>query len=123
MSQTAKREISQAAEQVIAEVRKREREAIVSIESTRSARLEKINSAMQEAQSLVKQMKQAAEFAKTLTERSSSSDVMRSKGTLKKRFEKLRAVETPKHDETSFIKFSAAPEKNFNLGFIEKIDK
>jgi len=120
---TAKREISQAAEQVIAEVRKREREAIISIESTRSTRLEKINSAMQEAQSLVKQMKQAAEFAHNLTERSSSSDIMRSKGTLKQRFEMLRVVEIPKHDETAFIKFSAAPGKNFKLGFIETIEK
>ena len=85
------------------------------------ARLERINSAIQEAQSLLKQMKQAVEFAKNLTERSSSSDIMKNKETLKQRFEVLREIEVPKHDETSFVKFTPASVEDLKLGFIETI--
>ena len=119
----AKREVSQAAGQMIEVIRGREREAIVSLETTRVTRLERINSAIQEAQFLLKQMKQAVEFAKTLTDRSSSSDIMRNKETLKQRFEVLREIEVPKHDETSFVKFTAASVKDLKLGFIEAIPK
>jgi len=120
---TAKREVSQAAGQMIEVIREREREVIISLETTRVTRLERINSAIQEAQSLLKQMKQAVEFAKNLIERSSSSDIMRNKETLKQRFEVLREIEVPKHDETSFVKFTAASTKNLKLGFIETIPK
>ena len=115
----AKREVSQTAGQMIQVIREREREAIISLETTRVARLERINSAILEAQSLLKQMKQAVEFAKNLTERSSSSDIMKNKETLKQRFEVLSKIEVPRHDETSFVKFTAASVKNFELGFIE----
>ena len=93
-------------------------------ETTRATRLERINSSIKEAQSLLKQMKQAVEFAKNLTERSSSSDIMRNKETLKQRFEVLREIEVPKHDATSsIVKFTAASSKNLKLGFIETIPK
>ena len=119
---TAKRGVSQAADQMIAEIREREREAINSLETTRVTRLEKINTAIQEAQSLVKQMNQAVEFANNLTQRSSSSDIMRNKITLKQRFEELRVTEVPKHGETSFVKFSAATRvEGLKLGFIETV--
>ena len=120
---TAKREVSQAAEQLIAEIRVRERKMILSLETTRVTRLERINSAAQEAQSLLKQMKQAVDFAKNLTERSSSTDIMRNKETLKQRFEVLREFQivVPKHDETSFVKFTTSSLKDFKLGFIETI--
>ena len=78
---TAKREVSQAAEQMIAKIREREREAITSLETTRVTRLEKINSANEKAQSLLKQMYQAVEFAQNLVQRSSSSDIMKNKET------------------------------------------
>ena len=120
---TAKRGVSQAADQMIAEIHEREREAINSLEMTRVTRLEKINTAIQEAQSLVKQMNQAVEFANNLTQRSSSSDIMRYKKTLKQRFEELRVTEVPKHDETSFVKFSAASRvEGLKLEFIETVD-
>ena len=115
----AKQEVSQAAEQMIEVIRERESEAIKSLETTRVTRLEKINYAIQQAQSLLKQMMQAVEFAKNLTERSSSSNIMRNKETLKQRFEVLREIKVPKHDETSFVKFIAASIKNLKLGFIE----
>jgi len=120
---TAKREVSQVAGQMIEVIREREREAIISLETTRVTRLERINSAIQEVQSLLKQMKQAVEFAKNLTERSSISDIMRNKETLKQRFEVLREIEVPKHDETSFVEFTGASVKDFKLGFIETIPK
>ena len=118
---TAKRDVSQAAGQMIEVIREREREAIISLETTHVTRLERINSAIQEAQSLLKQMKQAVEVAKNLTERSSSSDIMRNKETLKQRFEELREIEVPKHDGTSFVKFTAASVKDLKLGFIDLI--
>jgi len=120
---TAKRGVSQAADQMIAEIREREREAIISLETTRVTRIERFNSAIQEAQSLVKQMKQAVEFANNLTQRSSSSDIMRNKKTLRQRFEELGFTEVPKHGETSFVKFSSAsPVEGLKLGFIETVD-
>ena len=121
---TAKRGVSQAADQMIAEIREREREAIISLETARVTRLEKINTAIQEAQSLVKQMNQAVEFANNLTQRSSSSDIMRNKKTLKERFEELRVTEVPKHGETTFVKFCAASRvEGLKLGFIETVVK
>ena len=120
---TAKRGVSQAAEQMIAEIRECEREAIASLETTGVSRLERINSAMQEAQSLVKQMKQAVEFANNLAQRSSSSDIMWNKESLKQRFKELCTVEIPKHNESSFIKFTAAPMADSRLGFIKTVAK
>ena len=120
---TAKREVSQTADQMIEEIRQHEREAIILLETTRVMRLERITSAIQEAQSLLKQMKQAVEFAKNLTERCSSSDIMMNKETLKQRFEVLREIELPKHSETSFVKFNATSAKELKFGFIETIPK
>ena len=117
---TAKRGVSQAAEQMIAEIREREREAIESLETTRVTRLERINSAKQEVESLMKQMNQAAEFAENLVQRSSSTDIMQNKKTLKQKFEELRGVQVPKHHQTTFIKFIAASRvEDLKLGFIE----
>ena len=120
---TAKREVSRAAGQMIDLIRERERNAITSLETIRVARLERMNSAKQLAQSLLKQMKQAVEFAKNLTERSSSSDIMRNKDTLKQRFEVLRKIEVPKHDETTLVKFVPASATDLQLGFIETTPK
>ena len=117
---TAKRGVSQAAEEMIAEIREREREAIKSLETARVTRLEKINSAKEEVESLVKQMNQAAEFAENLVKRSSSTDIMQNKETLKQKFEKLRGVQVPKHHQTTFIQFIAASRvEDLKLGFIE----
>ena len=121
--ETAKRGVSQAAEQMIAEIREREQEAIASLETTRVSRLEVINSAMQEAESLVKQMKQAVEFASNLAQRSSSSDIMSNKETLKQRFKELHTVQVPERNESSFITFTAAPVADLRLGFIRTVAK
>ena len=116
---TAKREVSRTAEQMIANIRQREREAIVSLETTRMSRLEKINAAKQEVESLVKQISQAAEFAENLVQRSSSSDIMQNKEALRQRFQELREVEVPKHHQTTFAKFNAASQQDLKLGFIQ----
>ena len=97
--ETVKRGVTQAGEQMIADIREREREAIASLETTRVSRLEIINSAMQDAQSLVKQMKQAVEFANNLAQRSSSLDIMWNKETLEQRFEELRAVQVHEQND------------------------
>ena len=116
----AKREFSRVAEEVIAETREREQEASDSLEATRLSILERINSAKKEVVSLIKQMKLAAEFAENVVQRSSSSDVMQIKETLKQKFEELEGVEVPKHQQTTFVKFSVAPRLvDWKLGVIE----
>ncbi len=116
---SAKRGVSQAAEQKIAKIREREREAIIALETKRVTRLEKINEANEKAESLLKQMYQAVEFAQNLVQRSSSSDILQNKETLKQRFKELRDIEVPKHQETSFVKFTTASEEDLRLGDIE----
>ena len=65
-------------------------------------------------------MNQAAEFAENLVKRSSSTDIMQNKETLKQKFDELRGVDVPKHHQTSFIKFIAASRvEDLKLGFIE----
>ena len=116
--ETAKREVSQAAEQMIAKIREREREAITSLETTRATRLARINSTKEKAQSLLKQICQAVEFAQNVVKRSSSLDIMHNKETLKQRFKELRDIQVPQHDETSFVKFTAASVEGLRLGDI-----
>ena len=50
----AKRGITQSAETMIRKIREREREAIASVDKTQATRLEKINSAKEKAESLLK---------------------------------------------------------------------
>ena len=117
-AEIAKLGVTQAAEQMIAKIREREREAIASIETTRVTRLDRINSAKDEVESLTKQNKKVADFAETMVQRSSSWNIMQNKTTLKERFEELRGIQAAKHHETSFIKFYAAPVVGFELGDI-----
>ena len=114
----AKRGISQSAETMITKIRECEREAIDSVEITRATRLQKINSAKKQAESLLKQMNQAVEFTQNLVQRSSSSHIMQNKETLKHRLQELRDIEMPKHHETTFIKFTAASVEGLRLGDI-----
>jgi len=114
----AKRGISQVAETMITKIREREREAIASEDTTHATRLEKINSAKEEAESLLKQMMQAVEFTQNLVQRSLSLDIMQYRETLKHRFQELRDMELPKPHETSFIKFTPASVEGLGLGDI-----
>ena len=121
-AEIATRGVTQAAEQMIAEIRERKREAIASIETTRVTRLDRINSAKQQVESVTKQNKKVADFAETMVQRSSSWNIMQNKTTLKQRFEELRGIQAAKHRETSFIKFYAAPVVEFKLGNIATKD-
>ena len=122
---SAKREVSQAADQMVATIRERERENITALENTRVVRAEKFNSAKKQVQSLAKQLDQAVEFTNNLVQRSSSSDIMQSKKTLEERFEDLRKTPVLALPVSSFVKFvpTIAPE-NFSLGFVtaNKVD-
>ena len=115
----AKREVSQAAEQMIAKIREREREAITTLENTRVSRMEKLNSVTKQVQSLTKQLDQAVEFANNLLQRSSSSDIMQSKKNLEQRFQDLNKTPVPALPVSSFAKFvsTIAPE-SLSLGFV-----
>ena len=118
----AKRGVSQAAEKMIADIRERERKAIESIETTCVTRLQKINSARQAVESLMKQNNKVADFAENLVQKSSSWDIMQNKHNLKQRFEELRGIQAAQHHQTSFIKFYPTPAVGFNLGDIATED-
>ena len=118
----AEREVSEAAKRMIEKIQESERDALASLRAKRKTRQENITLAEKEANSLMKQIDQAVEFADNLTERSSSSDIMSNKDTLKQRNEQLCGVEVPKHHQTTFIKFSAASVNDFKLGVIENTE-
>ncbi|XP_078376557.1 E3 ubiquitin-protein ligase TRIM45-like [Oculina patagonica] len=117
---TAKRSVSQTAEQMIAKIQEREREAIVALENTRVSNTEKLNSAKETAQSLKKQRNQAVEFANSLVQRSTSADIMQSKKNLKQRYKNLSEAQVPVLPVSSFVKFvSTCVPESFNLGFVK----
>ena len=101
----AKRQVSETAEQMVVKIRESEREAITALEETRLLRIEKLNSAKESVRSLEKQLNQAVEFANSLVQRSSSSDIMQSKKNLKQRFKELSEVKVPALPVSSFVKF------------------
>ena len=116
---TAKRDVSQVAEQMITKIREREREAITTLENTRVSRTDKLNSVKTQVQSLVKQINQAIEFADNLVQRSSSSDILLSRKSLEQRFEDLNKTPVPSLPVTSFVKFIHTSEPgNLTLGFV-----
>ncbi|CAH3162955.1 unnamed protein product [Pocillopora meandrina] len=121
-ARVAKRGVSQAAEKMIADIRERERKAIESIDTTCVTRLQKINSARQAVESLMKQNNKVADFAENLVQKSSSWDIMQNKHNLKQRFEELRGIQAAQHHQTSFIKFYPTPAVGFNLGDIATED-
>ena len=121
----AKREVMEAAEQMITQIRAQERELITSIETKRARRLEKISSAKQSIFSLLKQLNQAVDFAHNIVKRSSSTDIIQNKGNLKQRFEELRAIyhEVPRHRDIVHVKFTAASMAGLQLGSVEMTEK
>ena len=115
----AKREVSQTAEEMVAKIREHERKATKILENTRVSRMEKINSLNEQVKSFIKQLDQAVQFAKNLVERSSSSDVMKSKKSLEQRFGDLDKATVPSLPVSSFVKFfSTNALDNLNLGSV-----
>ena len=115
----AKQEVSEATEHVITKTRQQEKQLLESLEVMRRKRLERVNSAKQELESLVKQMFQGAEFAEDLVQRGSTMDIIQNKNKLRQKLEELRGVEVPKHRQATFVKFTAASQHNFRLGSIQ----
>ena len=115
----AKREVSKAAEQMIAKIREDERRIITALENIRASRADELDSAKEHVQSLLKQINQAIEFAENLIQRSSSSDVMLSKNYLEQRFNHLENTPLPELPVNLFLKFyPTKEEKNLTLGYI-----
>ena len=119
----AKQEVSKATERVITKMRQQEKQLLESLEMTRRNRLDRANSAKQELESLVKQMLQAAEFAENLVQRGSTMDIIQNKNKLRQKLEELRGVVVPNRRLTTFVKFTAASQRNFNLGSIQVSEK
>ena len=119
----AKQEVSEATEHVITKTRQQEKQLLESLEMTRRKRIERINSAKQELESLIKIIKRAAEFAENLVQRRSDRDIIQNKNKLRQKLEELRGVEVPKHRQATFVKFIAASQHNFKLGSIQVSEK
>ena len=114
-----KHEVSQTAEQIIAKIRESEREIITFLENTRESRLEMLNSAKTQVQSLLKQVNQAVEFAEQLVQKSSSSDIMQSKAKLQHRYNELENAPIPELPANSFMKYFPNLEvEKISVGFI-----
>ena len=114
-----KREVSKAAEQMIAKIREDERRIITALENIRASRADKLDSAKAQVQSLLKQINQAIEFAENLIQRSSSSDILQSRNYLEQRFNNLENTPIPELPVNSFLKFYATKEeRNLTLGYI-----
>ena len=119
----AKQEVSEATELVITKTRQQEKQLLESLEMTRRKRIERINSAKQELESLIKIINRAAEFAENLVQRRSDRDIIQNKNKLRQKLEELRGVEVPKHRQATFVKFIAASQHNFKLGSIQVSEK
>ena len=119
----AKQDVSEAAQHVITKTRQQEKQLLESLEMTRRKRIEQINSAKQELESLVKQIHQAAQFAENLVQRSPGWDIIKTRTTLKHKFQELRGVEISRHHPTTFVKFTAASQQDLKLGFIQLTEK
>ena len=119
----AKHEVSEATEHVITKTRQQEKQLLESLEMTRRKRIERINSAKQELESLIEIINRAAEFAENLVQRRSDRDIIQNKNKLRQKLEELRGVEVPKHRQATFVKFIAASQHNFKLGSIQVSEK
>ena len=115
----AKRQVSQSAEQMIAVIHEREREAITTLENTNVSQMKQFDAVKKQVQQLEKQIKQAAEFASDLAQRSSSADIMGNRKHLQERFEELGKTQMPAMPSSSFVRFEpSCPPDALSLGFI-----
>lgn len=119
----AKREVSQAADRMVAKIRELERENITALENTRVWRAENFNSSKRQIQSLTKQFNQAVDFADDLVQRSSSSGVMQSKKKFNSRADEIDKTQIPSLPLCSFVKFVPTFDPaNLKLGFMTTSD-
>lgn len=119
----AKRKVSQTAGKMIAKIREREQAEITALENTRVSRMEVINSATLQVESLAKQMNQAIEFANNLIQRSSSSDLLQNKKNFELQFADLYKTPVEVLPVSPYVKFVPTAEtKNLTLGSIATIE-
>ena len=115
---TAKRQVSQATEQMMGKLRQLEREAITALEKTRVSRIEKLHSGKASVVSFEKQLDQAFEFSNNLVERSSSSDIMLNKKNVEERIKDLIETAMPALPVSSCVEFvSKCEPESLSLGF------
>ena len=121
---TAKRQVSQATEQMMGKLRQLEREAITALEKTRVSRIEKLHSGKASVVSFEKQLDQAFEFSNNLVERSSSSDIMLNKKNVQERIEDLIKTTMPALPVSSCVEFvSTCEPESLSLGFTKFSEK
>ena len=115
---TAKRQVSQATEQMMGKLRQLEREAITTLEKSRVSRIAKLHSGKASVVSFEKQLDQAFEFSNNLVERSSSSDIMQNKKNVQERIEDLIKTTMPALPVSSCVEFvSTCEPESLSLGF------
>ena len=56
-------------------------------------------------------------------QRRSAADIIQNKHKLRQKLEELHAVELPKHHRARFVKFAAASQHNFKLGFVQVTER
>ena len=121
---TAKRQVSQATEQMMGKLRQLEREAITALEKTRVSRIEKLHSGKASVVSFEKQLDQAFEFSNNLVERSSSSDIMQNKKNVEERIKDLIETTVPALPVSSCVEFvSTCEPESLSLGFTKFSEK
>ena len=115
---TAKRQVSQATEQMMGKLRQLEREAITTLEKSRVSRIAKLHSGKASVVSFEKQLDQAFEFSSNLVERSSSSDIMQNKKNVEERIEDLIKTTISALPVSSYAEFVTTCEpESLSLGF------
>ena len=115
---TAKRQVSQATEQMMGKLRQLQREAITALEKSRVSRIEKLHSGKASVVSFEKQLDQAFEFSNNLVERSSSSDIMLNKKNVEERIKDLIETTMPALPVSSCVEFvSTCEPESLSLGF------
>ena len=120
---SSKREVSRAADQIVAKTRELERENITVLENTRLLSAEKFNSAKQQIQSFAKQFTQAVDFAQKIVEINSSSDVIQSHQQIASRFKDLEKIPVPPLPARSSVMFvQTCNPSNLELGFTTTAD-
>ena len=87
------------------------------------SRMQKLAAVKTQVQQLEKQIKQAAEFASELVQRSSSADIIGNRKNLQERFEELRKTKMPDLPAGSFVKFvSTCKLDTLSLGIIKSTE-
>ena len=114
----SKREVSRAADQIVAKARELESDNITALENTRLLSAEKFNSAKQQIQSFAKQFTQAVDFAQKIVEINSCSDIIKSHKQIASRLKDLDKTPIPPLPARSSAMFvQTFDPSNLELGF------